>query len=99
MGWERGRYYTRSVRRGGRVAREYFGVGDVAVLVARLDTIERRQRAVARQAHQQIRMQLKALDSVVAEAWKGIEIVARAALVAAGYRQHQRGEWRRKRRA
>jgi hypothetical protein len=99
MGWERGRYYTRSVRRGGKVIREYFGVGDVAVLIAKLDTLERRQRVAARQAQQQIRMQLKALDSVVAEVWNGIEIVARAALVAAGYRQHQRGEWRRKRRA
>jgi len=101
MSWEsrngRGNYYTRSRRRFGRVIREYFGTDEVAVLIAKLDAIERRQRAAAKQECQHVQRHFAELDRLVARACDGIEIVARAALVAAGYRQHQRGEWRERR--
>ena len=32
MGWERGRYYTRSKKVNGRVVREYVGTGQLAAL-------------------------------------------------------------------
>src|SRR4051794_39320882 len=44
MGWERGRYYTRSRKVNGRVVREYVGSGYVAELAAQLDGLDRDQR-------------------------------------------------------
>jgi hypothetical protein len=40
---------------------------------------------------------LSALDADLRALAEAIDVVARAALLAAGYRQHKRGEWRRRR--
>ena len=50
MGWDRGRYYTRSRKVNGRVVREYVGAGRVAELVAQLDALEKQQREAQRAA-------------------------------------------------
>jgi hypothetical protein len=34
MGWDKGRYFTRSRKVNGRVVREYVGTGEVAELIA-----------------------------------------------------------------
>src|SRR4051794_13762926 len=97
MSWEtrngQGRYYTTSRRRGGKVVREYFGTGRLAALAARADELDRQQREdlKARKALGDT------LDSAVDEAYQAIDLVARAALILAGYRQHHRGEWRKSR--
>jgi hypothetical protein len=94
MSWEsrkgRGRYYTRSRRRSGKVVREYFGTGKLAALAARIDALDRQQREdlKARKADADV------LDSAVDDACRTIDLVAQAALILAGYRQHHRGEWR-----
>ena len=44
MGWERGRYYTRSRKVNGRVAREYLGTGEAAQQAARQDASARQER-------------------------------------------------------
>jgi hypothetical protein len=96
MGWERGYYYrVRKVQ--GRVVREYVGTGRVADLVAQLDALERQEREADRAASWAMRAELDALDAPLNELHDLAELVARAALVAAGYRQHKRGEWRRRR--
>jgi hypothetical protein len=50
MGWDRGRYYTRSRKVNGRVVREYLGTGEAAKQAARLDAITRQEREARRAA-------------------------------------------------
>ena len=97
MGWENregGRYYYRAWRCEGRVVKEYVGSGPMAQLAERMDLAEREKttqrmgRAKARRARIQ---QADALVTTLAEV---TDLLARAALLEAGYRQHHRGEWR-----
>lgn len=99
--WERrergGRYYTRKRKEAGRVVREYVGAGPVAELTAQMDALERREREEEARAHRAERERLEALAAPVGELCEAVELLARAALVCAGYRQHNRGEWRKSR--
>ena len=102
MGWEtrkRGtsRYYTRSKREGGRVVREYVGGGVRGEIAARMDAEERQRREEAAAALRGERECLEELAGLVDEFCEAVETVARATLLAAGFRQHKRGEWRRRR--
>ena len=97
MGWDRGRYYSRSRKVNGRVVREYVGTGRVAELVAELDALEREQRRLGALALRLEKAELAALDAKVKALAEIVDLVARAALRAAGYHRHKRGEWRKKR--
>ena len=98
MAWERqGRYYYRSRKVGGRVVREYVGTGEVAELVAQLDALERERREEERDARRAEKARLEALDAPLDQLNDLADLLAHAALVAAGFRQHKRGEWRKKR--
>jgi hypothetical protein len=97
MGWDKGRYYTRSTKINGRVRREYIGTGPLAELVAELDAIGRESKEAEREAFRAEREELDALDAPFAELDDLAELVAHAALAAAGFRRHHRGEWRRRR--
>ena len=97
MGWERGRYYTRSKKVNGRVVREYLGSGRVAELAAQLDTTERERRDNERAQQKLERDRQRAVDEPLEELVALVELLARAALRAAGFHQHKRGEWRKKR--
>jgi hypothetical protein len=100
MGWElRGgrRYYTRSRKVGGRVLREYLGRGPEAELAAALDAARRAEQARRRRAARAEQQRTAVADSLVLSFCSQVELVARAALVAAGHRQHARGQWRRRR--
>src|SRR4051812_4656289 len=97
MGWERGRYYTRSVREGGKVRREYVGTGKLAELAAQMDAIFRAQRQQQRAEERAEREELDALDAPLAELDDLADLLVRAALTAAGYHRHHRGEWRKRR--
>ena len=101
MGFEtrngHGRYYIRSRRQGGRIVREYLGAGDYGEYFAALDARARAERA-GRAADFWTEFDgLDEIDKLVAAYVKTVEVAAREALVAAGYRQHQRGEWRKTR--
>ena len=98
MGWEKGgRYYTRSRKVNGRVLREYVGAGRVAELAAQMDAVEREQRGLAALDVRQAKDELAALDAEL-KALDGLgDLAARAALLAAGFHRHTRGEWRRRR--
>lgn len=101
MAWERrggvGRYYTRSRRLNGRVVREYLGSGPVAELAAALDAVEREQREAEEDEARQARRQAEALDAEIGQLCGAVEALAHAALQAAGFRRHHRGEWRKQR--
>jgi hypothetical protein len=97
MGWDRGRYFTRSKKVKGRVVREYVGTGRIGELAAQMDTIKREQQEAERAAFQALSSELDAMYSSVKELNKLADLLARAALVAAGFQQHKRGEWRKRR--
>ncbi len=96
MAWERG-YYYRVRKVNGRVVREYVGTGRLAELVAQQDAIERQHREAERAERLAKQAELEALDAPLAELCQLAELLARAALLAAGFRQHKRGEWRKRR--
>jgi hypothetical protein len=97
MGWDKGRYYTRSKKINGRVVREYVGVGQVGELVAQMDAIERQEREAERDTIRAEKAGLEALDAQLNELDDQADLLSRAALVVAGFRQHKRGEWRKRR--
>jgi len=96
MPWERG-YYYRARKVGGRVVREYFGRGEIAELIAALDAADRGDRQDRAKRLRAFRADLVRLDEQARAADEALGVVAQAALLAAGCRQHKRGEWRRKR--
>jgi hypothetical protein len=101
MSWDsRGRYYYRSRREGRLVRREYVGAGAVAQLAARLDEQDRHEREEqnARQRAQLHAEQARwrPLDDQAREVCRTVEALARLALIVAGYHQHARGHWRKR---
>jgi hypothetical protein len=93
----KGEYYTRAFRREGRIVREYVGSGLIGEFAATVDELERAQRAQRAAVRSTARDRLDELDTLVAAYARTVEMAAREALVAAGYRCHQRGEWRKTR--
>ena len=101
MGWETrdrgGRYYTRSIRVGGRVVREYFGAGLRGQAAALQDARERARRMSEREVWNTERRKIESTDSLVEGLFHSVEALTRASLMLAGYHRHHRGQWRKKR--
>jgi len=96
MPWA-GPYYYRSVRVNGQPRREYVGAGKIAELAAQLDALEREERELKQAAEREARADAQALDELVSDFNAAADDLASAALLAAGCRQHNRGEWRKRR--
>jgi hypothetical protein len=101
MAWEErergGRYYYQSERdEEGRVVKRYIGTGELAELIAHADETRRRVKEARRDRDKEELERMKALAVPVLEVCEAAEALARAALVAGGYRRHK-GEWRRTR--
>ncbi len=79
MAWEKGRYYTRSRKVNGRVVREYVGGGELGVLAAQLDAIERERREYEREVWRIEREGIEAFDETIAKVCKLADTIARAA--------------------
>jgi hypothetical protein len=101
MAWEQGprgkRYYTRTLRAGGRRVREYLGSGPQAQAAAAADAVRRAERQAEAAARRRERDRLAEADGLVLELVKAADLVASAALVASGLHRHG-GEWRRAKR-
>jgi hypothetical protein len=96
MAWEkRGdrSYYYRSVRDGEQVRKIYLGRDIFGELAARRDEEKREREATERQREREELEHLEALAAPVLEIDEAAEVLARAVLVAGGYRQ-RKGEWR-----
>jgi len=99
VAWERrggNLYYYQAEREDGQVRKRYIGAGEEAELIAHADAALRRAREqrAAREGAELAR--LEALCAPVLEFSEAAGVLARAQLVASGYRR-RRGEWRRAR--
>lgn len=101
MAWEARRrgttYYTRFQKVDGRVVRRYVGTGWVGELAAAEDALHREARERAQADRRTERERLAELDAPLEALDAKAEALHRAALVLAGYRQHDRGQWRKRR--
>lgn len=101
MGWEthgKGRrYYTRTRRVNGRVVREYVGGGEKGAAAAKADADRRAREAAAKKSQRKLESELARADVSLAELAQACELMLKATLIAAGWHQHDRGMWRRKR--
>ena len=102
MPWEqRGskRYFYVSERRGGRPVRRYVGAAaSAAATLAAADADLRRleREAAARERHAE-QERLREAEAPLLQLCQMTDALSRAALLAAGYRQHARGTWRKRR--
>jgi hypothetical protein len=101
MAWERrsnGRhYFYRGERKDGRVRKVYFGAGPAASLAADRFVGERAARAELAAAHSAERVRIGAAERAVEALAAGTDSALSAALMAAGFHQHDRCAWRRRR--
>jgi len=104
MGWEtrKGkRYLYIKMREGGRVVSQYVGAasalgefhrGSELSFYAARRALERKRAAIRAE-----REEMDLLSGEVADLCDGIDAVMRASLLLAGYHQHDRGQWRKRR--
>ena len=97
MAWEsRGgkRYYYRGRRINGRVTKIYLGSGAIAQQAAEKDAAEKTKRAKEAAELSALQASLIEPDQITTESKAGIKLLLEAELMAMGYHQHKRGEWR-----
>lgn len=99
MAWERRgdrTYYYRSRTIGGRVVKEYIGGGLTGTLAEREDAMRRRNRDAERAALEADRDACTAAALAHDELSRVADALTTAALIAAGYHRHDRGQWRKR---
>lgn len=100
MGWEkrRGRlYYYTKERQGNRVVSRYVGAGEFSSTVVQMREIDADVLALLKWKWKYERDQLDNLEASIAASFCDAAQTFRHAMEMAGYRQHNRGEWRKKR--
>ncbi len=101
MAWESrrgsGRYYTRSRRDSGRVVREYCGSGRLGELAAEMDQLECTRREIGRLKWKAEQEEIEQADGQMEKLEEMVKELMSLELNVAGYHQHHRGEWRKRR--
>ncbi len=97
MPWDKRGYYYRKKRIGSRVVSEYIGRGFMADLDAQADAQAQQERAHDRALMQAQRLEADTVEAGIAAADELIKAAMSQALEAAGYHQHARGQWRKRR--
>ena len=90
-------YYSRSYRVDGSIVREYVGGGAAGEQAATEDAQRRAQRQAATATRRAEQDRWDQATSTLQELCDLSDLLVRAALLAAGYHQHSRSTWRRKR--
>ena len=90
-------YLYRSVRRGGKVTSEYVASGEAALLIHRMETVERDKRDDETWRRRNECGELEEVERGLNDLCKRAQMLAAEALTAAGFHQHHRGEWRMRR--
>jgi hypothetical protein len=85
----------KSERVGGQVKSTYFGAGESGTLMANMVAFERLERAAEREQLREEREESEAEETAILEWFDGVQAVADAAMIAAGFHKHK-GQWRRK---
>ena len=89
-------YYYRKKWVNGRCVSEYVGAGNVAMLIAAKDQIDRRETQEKHEAEMRERRRFEELDDNVKRFMAVMDALTQGVLLAEGYHQHK-GTWRRKR--
>lgn len=98
MPWEyrrRRKYYYAVRRYGSKVIKTYYGSGIPGQLAEQADIEERHDR----QRERMWRRDVRHAEQALLDFSDALDVLQRAELVAAGYHQHDRGQWRQKRRS
>jgi hypothetical protein len=90
-------YLYKSIRRDGRVTSEYRSFGKFAVFMALMEEDERFLAHVTRAERKEAEQELADLDDRLGEWVEQALSASRQELTAAGFHQHKRGEWRKRR--
>src|SRR5215218_1425295 len=96
MPWS-GPYYYRCVRINGQPRRQYIGTGLIGQLANQLDDAARERKALGKAQADLALAEAEAVEADLTMVNGLVDVLARAALVAAGFHRHHRGPWRRKR--
>ena len=97
MGWNLGRYYTRSYKVDGHIYREYVGGGETGRLAAQHDQERREKIRLRREAARRVMADLKGIDETVITLCHRTDLAAQAAMCVSGHYLHHRSEWRKRR--
>jgi hypothetical protein len=84
---------------GNRVVKTYYGRGPAGRAAAQEDEAKQARRLEQQLAAEIEKAMEKPTRALMAELDQGVKVAIHTALIAAGFRQHCRGSWRRKRRA
>jgi hypothetical protein len=99
MAWQqRGtkRYLYRSVKRQGRVIKEYLGTGPIAEALYNVEVMERQQRQAAQDAWRQTLADHATVDAQVQIWWEQQCLLLQALLYTEGLYRHDRSTWRKR---
>lgn len=99
MGWEqrgKNQYYYRKEREGSRVKSTYVGKGEIAHMVAQIQSTSPLLERVARMIRSPEQVKWQKAETALEQATDLIRLITEAALLTAGYHTHRR-QWRRKR--
>jgi hypothetical protein len=100
MAWERRagrRYYYLGKRVGATVRKIYYGRHGAAKLAARFDAEDRRRRVAEAGTLEAERARTHTAQCAANDLESAVTMLTEAALLAAGYRKHDHGAWRRPR--
>ena len=91
-----GRYYYRSERVNGKPVRRYVGKGQIGEVAAATADLRRLEREIKARELKTEKDRLRQAEAPLNELCEITDLLTRAALIVAGYHQHDRGEWRRR---